>query len=94
MESIRTGLRQIVQDLLGVQPVDEVAILVWPLVCGKEVAARTRATGFAGGRLTVEVSDAAWRAQLAALAPRYVTGFAELIGPVVCEVEFKTVFRN
>jgi len=37
----------------------------------------------------VEVPDATWRAQLAAFIPRYVSGFAELIGRVVREVRFK-----
>jgi hypothetical protein len=94
MESIRTGLRHIVRDLLKAQPMEEVAVLVWPLVCGKEVAAKTRATGFADGSLTVEVPDATWRTQLAAFAPRYLSGFAELIGPAVKEVRFKQVIGN
>jgi hypothetical protein len=94
VESIRTGLHNIVRDLMAAQPLEEVAVLVWPLVCGKEVAAKTRATGFANGSLTVEVPDATWRAQLASLAPRYVSGFAELIGPAVREVKFKIVISN
>ncbi len=88
VESIRTGLRRIMQDLLAAQPQEEAALLAWPLVCGKEVAARTCAAGFREGSLTVEVPDAAWRAQLAAFAPRYVSSYAELIGPVVREVKF------
>lgn len=88
MEPIRTGLRSIMRDLLAAQPQEEAAVLAWPLVCGKEVAARTRAIAFREGSLTVEVPDAVWRAQLAAFAPRYVNGFAELMGPVVREVKF------
>ncbi len=88
MEPIRTGLRSIMRNLLAAQPQEEAAVLAWPLVCGKEVAARTRAISFREGKLTVEVPDAAWRAQLAAFEPRYVSGFAELIGPAVREVKF------
>jgi predicted nucleic acid-binding Zn ribbon protein len=88
MEPIRTGLRRVMHDLLAGQPREEAVALAWPLVCGKEVAARTRVVGLDEGRLTVEVADAAWRAQLAAFAPRYVSSFAELIGPVVREVRF------
>jgi hypothetical protein len=89
MESIRTGLRNIMRDLLKAQPAEEAAVLVWPLVCGKEVAARTRAAAFADGSLTVQVPDTTWRTQLAALAPRYVHGFAELLGPLVRDIRFQ-----
>ena len=91
MESIRTGLHAIMRDLLAARPVEEVAVLLWPLVCGKEVAAKTGATGFAQGVLTVQVPDATWRAQLAAFAPRYLSRYAELMGPAVRQVEFKTI---
>lgn len=88
MESIRTGLRRVMHDLLAKQPEQEAVVLAWPLVCGKDVASRTRVVGLAAGRLTIEVPDAAWRTQLASFAPRYVNGYAELIGPVVREVKF------
>lgn len=88
MESIRTGLRRVMHDLLAKQPEQEAVVLAWPLVCGKDVAARTRVVGLAEGSLTVEVSDPAWRAQLASFARRYVSGYAELMGPVVREVKF------
>ena len=59
MESVRTGLRQIMQDLLRARPPEEAVLLAWPLVCGKEVATRTTAASFSDGTLTVEVSDVA-----------------------------------
>lgn len=93
MEPIRTGLRRVMHDLLANQPVQEAVALAWPLVCGKDVAARTRILSLAEGRLTIEVPDAAWRSQLSAFTPRYVSGFAELIGAVVREVQFKAVGR-
>jgi len=88
MEQARTGLRNIMKELLRTRPVDEAVVLAWPVVCGKEVAARSRAVSFMDGRLTVEVPDAAWRSQLAAFAPKYVGSFTELLGPVVGEVKF------
>lgn len=93
MESVRAGLRNIAGELLRSCPAEEAAVLAWPLVCGKEVAARTRVVGFGQGSLTVEVPDVAWRAQLAAFAPRYVSSFAELVGPVVKEVKFKAISK-
>ncbi|HEY1524623.1 MAG TPA: DUF721 domain-containing protein [Candidatus Angelobacter sp.] len=89
MESVRTGLRQIMQDLLRTRPVEEAVILAWPLICGKEVAARTTAAGFSDGTLIVEVSDVSWRNQLQSFAPRYLSGYEGLLGQAVKSVQFK-----
>lgn len=88
MEPIRTGLRRVMHDVLAAQPPEEAVALAWPLVCGKEVASRTRVVEMVEGRVTIEVPDAAWRSQLAAFTPRYVSGFAEVLGPLVREVKF------
>jgi hypothetical protein len=89
MESVRTGLRQIMQDLLRACPAEEAVILAWPLVCGKEVAARTTAANFSQGTLTVEVADVGWRNQLQSFTPRYVSGYEGLLGQVVKSVQFR-----
>ena len=89
MEPARTGLRQIMQDLLRARPAEEAVILAWPLVCGKEVATRTQAVSFADGALTVEVSDVSWRNQLQSFASRYLNGYEGLLGQVVKSVQFK-----
>ena len=64
-------------------------MFAWPVVCGSEVASRTRAVSFAEGRLTVEVPDANWRTQLAEFTPRYISGLNDLLGAVVKEVKFQ-----
>lgn len=89
MESVRTGLRQIMSDLLRARPAEEAVIMAWPLVCGKEVAARSHPVSFSEGTLIVEVSDATWRNQLQSFASRYLSEYAGLLGPVVRSVEFK-----
>jgi hypothetical protein len=89
MESVRTGLRQIMQDLLRTRPTGEAVILAWPLVCGKEVATRTQAINFADGILTVEVADVSWRYQLQSFVPRYLSGYEGLLGQVVKNIQFK-----
>jgi len=89
MESVRTGLRQIMQDLLRTRPAEEAVILGWPLVCGKEVAARTTAVSFSDGTLIVDVSDVSWRNQLQSFVPRYLSGYEGLLGQVVKSVQFK-----
>ena len=88
MESVRTGLRQIMSDLLRSRPAEEAVVLAWPLVCGKEVAARTTAAAFADGTLTVEVSDVTWRNQLQSFVPRYLSGYEGLLGQVVKSIQF------
>jgi len=89
MESARTGLRQIMSDLLRRQPAAEAVLLAWPLVCGKEVAARSQAIIFSDGQLDVEVPDATWRSQLQSFASRYLSEYEHLLGPVVRRIEFK-----
>ena len=89
MEPVRTGLRQIMQDLLRTRPAEEAVLLAWPLVCGKEVAARTRAVRFNEGSLIVEVPDTAWRNQLQSFGSRYISGYEGLLGQVVQSVQFK-----
>jgi len=89
MEAVRTGLRQIVSDLLRTRPAEEAVLLAWPLVCGKEVAARSQAVAFSDEILAVEVPDATWRSQLQSFAPRYLSEYERLLGPVVRKIEFK-----
>lgn len=89
MEQIRTGLRNIMSEFLKQQPPEEAAVLAWPVVCGAEVAARTKAVNFEKGRLTIEVPDANWRNQLAAFIPRYISGLEELVPELVKEVHFE-----
>ncbi|HJX83734.1 MAG TPA: DUF721 domain-containing protein [Candidatus Angelobacter sp.] len=89
MEPIRSDLRNLVNEILRAQPPEEAVVLAWPLVCGSEVAARSRAVSFADGTLIVEVQDTNWRSQLISFAPRYVAVFAELMGPLVKQVQFQ-----
>jgi hypothetical protein len=89
MEPVRTGLRQIMQDLLRTRPAEEAVMLAWPLVCGKEVAARTCALSFANGNLIVEVQDTTWRNQLQSFTSRYINGYEGLLGKVVQSVQFR-----
>jgi hypothetical protein len=89
MEPVRSGLRQIMSNLLRDRPAEEAVLLAWPLVCGKEVGARSQAVAFSNGKLEVEVPDATWRSQLQSFASRYLSEYQGLLGPVVRSVEFK-----
>lgn len=89
MEAVRTGLRQLMQELLRARPTEEAVLLAWPMVCGRDVAARTQASSFSEGTLTVAVSDLTWRSQLQSFAPRYINGYGELLGPLVKNIRFE-----
>ncbi len=78
MERAGTGLRQIVLDAIRRAPAEEAPLLAWPVVCGPQVASRTRAVGFSEGILRVEVPDRAWRAELTAFLPRYVKALQQV----------------
>lgn len=81
-------------DFLKTQPREEAALLAWPVVCGAEVATRTRAVSFTEGVVMIEVPDANWRNQLMAFVPRYLSVFADLLGPLVKEVRFQVASEN
>ena len=93
MEPARTGLRNIMRDLLRARPEPEAVTLAWPLVCGKDVAQRTQAVDFVDGCLTVEVSDAAWANQLIRFSSRYVSGYEAILGPLVKQIKFRAHHR-
>ena len=89
LQSARTSLEAIAADLVRSAGPDEAPGLVWPLVCGAAVGARTRVLGYAQGILRVEVPDSTWRAQLGAFAPQYVKSFARILPAAGIErVEF------
>ncbi len=89
MEAVRTGLRNLMSELLRARPAEEAVMLAWPLVCGKEVAARTAAVEFADGSLTIEVPDQTWRGQLASFVPRYISEYENLLGSVVKQISLR-----
>jgi hypothetical protein len=88
MEPIGNGLEKIVGSSLRRAPAGEGPVLAWPLACGSMVAARTRALDFSKGILRVEVPDKSWRAELQALAPRYLAVINRYVAEDVDRVEF------
>jgi predicted nucleic acid-binding Zn ribbon protein len=62
--------------------------MAWPVVCGSAVAERTRALSFADGVLCVEVAGQRWKAELQALAPRYLAVINRYTVDAVRRIEF------
>ena len=62
--------------------------MAWPVVCGSVVAERTRALSFDDGVLRVEVAGLGWKAELQALAPRYLAVINRYTAEPVRRIEF------
>lgn len=88
MQSARPGLEKLAASLLRGAPPDEAPLIAWPLACGPQVAAKTRALRYTGKVLTVEVPDAEWREQLRDLAPNYLGVLHRLLAGSVERIQF------
>jgi hypothetical protein len=82
------GLESVISKALHQAPAEESALLAWPVTCGSVVADRTRAVGFSGGILRVEVADRGWQRELTELAPRYVATINRYSAARVERIEF------
>jgi predicted nucleic acid-binding Zn ribbon protein len=88
LEQAGAGLEKIVAQSLRLAPRAEAPLLAWPVVCGSAVAERTRAVGFEDGVLRVEVAGPRWKAELQALAPRYLAVINRYTTEAVRRIEF------
>jgi len=88
LEQAGSGLEKIVAKSLRLAPRAEGPLLAWPVVCGSAVAERTRALSFEDGVLRVEVAGLGWRAELQALAPRYLAVINRYTVEAVRRIEF------
>lgn len=88
MEHVASGLEKILAASLQRVPAAEAPLLAWPVVCGHAVAERTRAVEFLGGVLQVEVPNQGWRAELEALAPRYLAAIQRYVAAGVKRIDF------
>ena len=88
MEPAARGLDKVIAQSMLRVPGEEVPLVAWPFVCGSVVAERTRAVSFKAGVLCVEVSNAGWKQELQALAPRYLSGINRYTRETVSRIEF------
>ena len=89
MQPAADGLQGILASSLRRAPAGEGPVLAWPLACGSRVADRTRAVGFAGGILRVQVPDAEWRRELQGLAAQYLAIVNRYSAEPVQRIEFE-----
>src|ERR1700689_381314 len=88
LERAGAGLEEIVAQSLRLAPRAEAPLMAWPVVCGSVVAERTRALSFDDGVLRVEVAGLGWKAELQALAPRYLAAINRYTALAVRRIEF------
>ncbi len=88
LEQAGSGLEKIVAQSLRLAPRAEAPLMAWPVVCGSAVAERTRALTFEDGVLRVLVTGPRWKAELQALAPRYLAMINRYTPEAVRRIEF------
>jgi hypothetical protein len=88
LEHAGAGLEKIVAQWLRQAPPAEAPLAAWPVVCGSAVAERTRALSFEAGVLCVGVAGLGWKAELQALAPRYLAVINRYTTETVRRIEF------
>jgi predicted nucleic acid-binding Zn ribbon protein len=88
MEPLAPTLRAVAADWLKKTDPASIPIVLWPMVCGESVAARTRADSFADGRLAIAVPDRQWVDQLRDFVPQYLAAINEVAPVKVRSIEF------
>jgi hypothetical protein len=78
LTSARASLEQIAAELARRAGAENAPAVVWPLVCGAAVAARTRVLECASGTLRIEVLDPAWQAPASELYTEYLAKLARI----------------
>jgi predicted nucleic acid-binding Zn ribbon protein len=94
LQQAGAGLEKIITQSLKQAPPADAPLLAWPVVCGSAVAERTRALKFEDGVLQVEVAGPGWRAELQALAPRYLAMINRYTTEAVRRIEFVVAHRE
>jgi predicted nucleic acid-binding Zn ribbon protein len=88
MEPLAPTLRSVAADWLKKTEPASVPLVLWPLICGEAIAARTRATSFTEGTLVISVPDREWTAQLREFVPQYLAALNEVSPVKIRSIEF------
>jgi len=89
MQSARHDLQHLAATVLKGAPPEEAPVLAWPLACGSAVAARTEATEFQNGTLTVRVPDRGWRSELQSFSAQYIQKLSALCGVSIHRIVYQ-----
>lgn len=89
MEPLAPTLRSVAAEWLAKTEPASVPLVLWPLICGPSIAARTEAIAYADETLTVAVPDRHWITQLHEFVPQYLATMNEASPVRVRSIEFK-----
>jgi hypothetical protein len=89
VEPLAPTLRAIAADWLKKTDPASIPVVLWPMVCGESVAARTNARSFADGELKVAVPDRQWVEQLREFVPQYLAAINEVAPAKVKAIIFQ-----
>jgi predicted nucleic acid-binding Zn ribbon protein len=73
MERASYTLERLMAKAIERMPAEELPQAAWDFAAGHAVAEKTRVVGCEDKRLVVEVPDATWRTQLAAMAQQFLS---------------------
>jgi predicted nucleic acid-binding Zn ribbon protein len=93
MEPLAPTLRSVAADWLKKTEPASVPLVLWPLICGEAIAARTRAVSFTDGTLVIAVPDRHWITQLQEFVARYLAALNEVSPVKVRSIEFQVNAR-
>lgn len=89
MEPLAPTLRAVAAEWLKRSEPDAAPVVLWPMVCGESVAARTKALRWANGELLVEVPDRQWESQLRDFVSQYMASINEVSPVKVTSIRFQ-----
>jgi hypothetical protein len=89
VEPVAPTLRAVAADWLKKTDPASIPVVLWPMVCGESVAARTTARAFVNGELTVAVPDRRWVEQLREFVPQYLAAINEVAPAKVKMITFQ-----
>ena len=88
MEPLAPTLRSVAAEWLAKTEPASVPLLLWPLICGPSIAARTEAVEYANETLRIAVPDRHWIAQLREFVPQYLATLNDASPVRVRSIEF------
>ena len=88
MRSVLRGSLARSLERMGVGEADRLAA-AWTVACGRAMAEHGEPAGFADGVLAVEVTDAAWLAQMVSMRGQLASEISRIAGVPVREIHFE-----
>ena len=89
MEGMRGLLRGSLGRTLEAMKEEDRLAAAWPVACGSAMAGHGEVTGYAGGLVQVEVTDAAWLQQMQSMSEILRRELGKIAGVAVTGIHFQ-----